>query len=65
VLLATAVTRAQEPALMAEAMRKAVEAGRLARRAGRIPQRLYAQASTPTTGLADLSGVRQNVRPHE
>jgi thiazole synthase len=65
VLLATAVTRAQEPALMAEAMRKAVEGGRLARRAGRIPQRLYAQASTPTTGLADLSGVRQNVGPHE
>lgn len=57
VLLATAVTRAQEPALMAEAMRRAVEAGRLARRAGRIPQRLYAQASTPTVGLADLAGV--------
>ena len=35
---------------MAEAMRRAVEAGRLARRAGRIPQRLYAQASTPTVG---------------
>ncbi len=60
VLLATAVTRAQEPALMAEAMRRAVEGGRLARRAGRIPQRLYAQASTPTLGLADLSGVRTN-----
>ena len=54
VLLATAVTRAQEPALMAEAMRRAVEGGRLARRAGRIPQRLYAQASTPTVGVADL-----------
>jgi thiazole synthase len=39
-------------------MRKAVEGGRLARRAGRIPQRLYAQASTPTVGLADLSGAR-------
>ena len=47
VLLASAVTRAQEPALMAEAMRKAVEAGRLAHRAGRIPRRLYAEASTP------------------
>jgi thiazole synthase len=58
VLLATAVTRAQEPALMAEAMRRAVEGGRLARRAGRIPQRLYAQASTSMIGLADLSGAR-------
>jgi len=55
VLLATAVTRAQEPARMAEAMRKAVEAGRLARRAGRIPRRLYARASSPEAGIADLS----------
>jgi thiazole synthase len=55
VLLASAVTRAQEPALMAEAMRKAVEAGRLAYRAGRIPRRLYAEASTPTRGVPDLS----------
>jgi thiazole synthase len=55
VLLASAVTRAQEPALMAEAMRKAVEAGRLAFRAGRISRRLYAQPSTPTGGLPDLS----------
>src|SRR6266508_3073933 len=56
VLLASAVTRAQEPALMAEAMRKAIEAGRLAFRAGRIPRRLYAEASTPFEGLPDLSG---------
>jgi thiazole synthase len=54
VLLASAVTRAQDPVAMAEAMRKAVEAGRLARRAGRIPRRLYAEASSPTAGLADL-----------
>jgi thiazole synthase len=54
VLLATAVTRAREPVRMAEAMRHAVEAGRLARRAGRIPRRLYAEASTATEGLADL-----------
>lgn len=47
VLLASAVTRAQDPALMAEAMRKAVEAGRLASRAGRIPVRRYAKASSP------------------
>ena len=55
VLLASAVTRAQEPALMAAAMRQAVEAGRLAYRAGRIPRRLYAEASSPFTGLPDLS----------
>ena len=47
VLLASAVTRAQRPALMAEAMRNAVVAGRLARLAGRIPVRRYAKASSP------------------
>ncbi|MWA01253.1 thiazole synthase [Actinomadura sp. LD22] len=52
VLLATAVTRAQAPARMATAMRHAVEAGRLARLAGRIPKRRYAQASSPFEGLA-------------
>jgi thiazole synthase len=55
VLLASAVTRAREPVLMAEAMRKAVEAGRLAYRAGRIPRRLYAEASSSSDNLADLS----------
>jgi thiazole synthase len=54
VLLASAVTRAQAPALMAEAMRQAVTAGRLAYRAGRIPRRLYAAASSPVEGRADL-----------
>jgi thiazole synthase len=54
VLLATAVTRARDPVRMADAMRRAVEAGRLARRAGRIPRRLYAEASTSDEGLADL-----------
>ncbi|MFK0189659.1 MULTISPECIES: thiazole synthase [Kitasatospora] len=53
VMLASAVTRAQDPVLMAEAMRKAVEAGRLAHRAGRIPRRYYAEASSPGAGLAD------------
>jgi len=47
VLLATAVTRAQRPELMAAAMRSAVTAGRLARQAGRIPRRHYALASSP------------------
>ena len=54
VLLASAVTRAQAPAQMAIAMRKAVEAGRLAHLAGRIPRRHHAMASSPTSGLADL-----------
>ena len=54
VLLASAVTRAQSPVLMAEAMRNAVTAGRLARLGGRIPRRHHAVASSPTTGRADL-----------
>jgi len=54
VLLASAVTRSQTPALMAEAMRKAVEAGRLAFLAGRIPRRLYAEPSSTFEGVPDL-----------
>jgi len=54
VLLASSVSRAAEPERMAIAMRRAVEAGYEARRAGRIPQRLYAEASTPTEGVPDL-----------
>jgi thiazole synthase len=50
VLVASAITRAQEPALMAAAMARAVEAGRLAALAGRIPMRRHAQASSPTEG---------------
>jgi thiazole synthase len=48
VLLASAVTRAQEPALMAAAMRDAVAAGHACRRAGRIPRRRFALASSPS-----------------
>jgi thiazole synthase len=47
VLLATSVTRAERPDLMAMAMRDAVSAGRLAYLAGRVPRRRYGQASTP------------------
>ncbi len=54
VLLASAVSRAEDPLLMARAMRSAVEAGYAARRAGRIPERLHAEASSPTEGLAEL-----------
>jgi thiazole synthase len=55
VLLASAISRAQDPARMARAMRLAVEAGRDARAAGRIPRRMYAEASTPTEGVPELT----------
>lgn len=55
VMVASAVSRAQDPVAMAAAMRDAVRAGRLARGAGRIPRRTYATASTPQEGLADFS----------
>ncbi len=54
VLLASAVTRARDPERMALAMRHAVEGGRLALRAGRIPRRWHAQASTQVQGLPEL-----------
>jgi thiazole synthase len=54
VMAASAISRAQDPVRMARAMRHAVEAGRLARGAGRIPRRLYATASTPEEGLAEF-----------
>jgi len=50
VLAASAITRAERPAAMATAMRLAVDAGRLARSAGRIPELVTARASTPTDG---------------
>jgi thiazole synthase len=55
VLLASAVSRAEDPVAMARAMRLAVESGWLARNAGRIPRRLYAEASTPTEGVPELT----------
>jgi len=52
VLMNTAIALAQDPVLMASAMRKAVEAGREAFLAGRMPKKLYSAApSSPTTGL--------------
>jgi thiazole synthase len=54
VLLASAVSRAEDPEGMARAMRLAVEAGRLARESGRIPRRTYAEASTPMEGVPEL-----------
>jgi thiazole synthase len=55
ILLASAISRAEDPVAMARAMRLSVEAGALARAAGRIPQRLYAEASSPVEGVAELT----------
>jgi thiazole synthase len=51
VLMNTAIAEAQDSVLMAEAMRAAVEAGRKAFLAGRIPKKLYATASSPVAGV--------------
>ena len=57
VLLASAVTRAQNPVLMGRAMKAAVQAGRMAAQAGRIPARRHALASSPADGLIDPVGA--------
>jgi thiazole synthase len=54
VLCASAISRAEDPVAMAHAIRLGIEGGRLAYRAGRIPRRLYAQASTPEEGVAEF-----------
>jgi thiazole synthase len=54
VMAASAIARAEDPVRMARAMRHALEAGRLARMAGRIPRRRYATASTSDEGLPDF-----------
>jgi thiazole synthase len=51
VLLNSAVSGAKKPVVMADAFKKAVEAGRAAYTAGRIPRRFYARASSPTEGV--------------
>jgi thiazole synthase len=51
VLMNTAIAGAKDPILMAEAMRDGVRAGRAAFRAGRIPRKLYATASSPESGM--------------
>ena len=53
VLMNTAIAEAKNPVLMAQAMREAVSAGRKAFLAGRMPRRLYANASSPTGGLIE------------
>ncbi len=56
VLLNTGIALAKDPVRMARAMHAACEAGRDAFLAGRIPRRLYAQASSPTTGMIAPAG---------
>ena len=51
VVIHTAIAAAKHPVLMASAMRKAIEAGREAFLAGRMPRRRYASASSPIEGL--------------
>lgn len=53
VLMNTGIAGAKDPVKMARAMRLAVEAGRLAHLAGRIPKKLYAQASSPIDGMIE------------
>ena len=53
VLMNTAIAQAKDPILMAHAMREAVSAGRKAFLAGRMPRRLYANASSPESGLIE------------
>jgi len=53
VLMNTGIAGAKDPVMMAEAMRKAVEAGRQAYLAGRIPKKLYATASTTMEGMIE------------
>jgi thiazole synthase len=56
VLMNTAVAAAKDPILMASAMKQAVEAGRAAYRAGRMPKKLYSGSpSSPTTGISPSS----------
>jgi thiazole synthase len=56
VLCASAISRAHDPVAMAEAIRLSVQAGMLARQAGRIPRRRYAEASTPAEGAPVFEG---------
>ena len=54
VLMNTGIAAAKDPLKMARAMRLAVESGRMAYEAGRMPRRLYAQASSPMEGRIDV-----------
>jgi thiazole synthase len=60
VLMYTAIAGAADPPTMAAAMKHAIEAGRLAFLAGRIPKKRYATASSPTQGLVTAAGPQRN-----
>ena len=60
VLMNTAIAGAADPVMMATAMRQAVEAGRMAFLAGRIPRRQYATASSPDAGLVTPGAPRRS-----
>jgi thiazole synthase len=62
VMSASAISRADDPVTMARAIRRAVEAGHLARRAGRIPRRRYAEASSPEAGTPDFGAPEATQR---
>lgn len=59
VLMNSAISQAKHPVMMAEAMKKSVEAGRLALESGRMPKRLYAKASSPEEGLIEVDHGKQ------
>jgi thiazole synthase len=63
VLCASAISRAEDPVAMARAVRLAIEAGLLARSAGRIPRRLHAEASTPEAGTPEFVHPSDPARP--
>ncbi len=64
VLVASAITRSADPLRMAHAMRMAVEAGAQARRAGRIPRRFEARASTSSEGMPEIVTGQELPVPH-
>lgn len=57
VLMNSAISQAKHPVQMAEAMKLAIKSGRLAYEAGRMPRRLYANASSPMEGRMEVSGT--------
>jgi thiazole synthase len=63
VLCASAISRAEDPVAMARAVRLAIEAGVLARTAGRIPRRLHAEASTAEAGTPEFVHPSDPARP--
>lgn len=57
VLMNSAISQAKDPVKMARAMKQGIQAGRMAFESGRMPRRLYASASSPTTGKIEMAGT--------